>query len=41
MLALADPHDFAEALVADMPSRPAAQDRIVSANRAGEVVTSA
>jgi hydroxyacylglutathione hydrolase len=41
MLALADPHDFAEALVADMPVRPAEQDRIVSANRAGEVVISA
>src|SRR5438552_2540101 len=41
MLALADPHDFAEALVAEMPARPPEQDRIVSANRAGEVVISA
>jgi hypothetical protein len=41
MLALADPDDFAEALVADMPIRPAEQERIVSANRAGKVTTSA
>jgi glyoxylase-like metal-dependent hydrolase (beta-lactamase superfamily II) len=35
MLALADPEAFADALVADMPPRPAEQERIVAANRAG------
>jgi hydroxyacylglutathione hydrolase len=37
MLALADPDSFADALVADMPPRPAGQERIVAANRAGTV----
>jgi glyoxylase-like metal-dependent hydrolase (beta-lactamase superfamily II) len=37
MLALADPDAFADALVADMPPRPAGQERIVAANRAGTV----
>jgi glyoxylase-like metal-dependent hydrolase (beta-lactamase superfamily II) len=35
MLALADPEAFADALVADMPPRPAEQEQIVAANRAG------
>jgi glyoxylase-like metal-dependent hydrolase (beta-lactamase superfamily II) len=37
LLALADPDAFAEALVADMPPRPAGQERIVAANRSGTV----
>ena len=37
MLALADPDAFADALVADTPPRPAGQERIVVANRAGAV----
>jgi hydroxyacylglutathione hydrolase len=37
MLALADPDAFVDALVADMPPRPAGQERIVAANRAGTV----
>jgi len=37
MLALADPDAFADALVADMPSRPVGQEGIVAANRAGIV----
>jgi glyoxylase-like metal-dependent hydrolase (beta-lactamase superfamily II) len=37
LLALEDPEAFADALVADMPSRPAGQERIVAANRAGRV----
>jgi glyoxylase-like metal-dependent hydrolase (beta-lactamase superfamily II) len=37
LLALADPDVFADALVADLPPRPVEQDRIVAANRAGEV----
>lgn len=37
LLALADPDAFADALVADMPPRPADQEQIVAANRAGEV----
>jgi glyoxylase-like metal-dependent hydrolase (beta-lactamase superfamily II) len=36
LLALADPEAFADALVADMPPRPAEQERIVAANRAGK-----
>jgi glyoxylase-like metal-dependent hydrolase (beta-lactamase superfamily II) len=36
-LALADPDAFAEALVADMPPRPAGQEQIVAANRSGTV----
>jgi hydroxyacylglutathione hydrolase len=37
MLALHDPDAFAQALVADMPPRPAGQERIVAANRSGTV----
>jgi hydroxyacylglutathione hydrolase len=33
LLAVADPEAFADALVADMPPRPAEQERIVAANR--------
>jgi hydroxyacylglutathione hydrolase len=36
MLGLADPDAFADALVADMPSAPAEQGRIVAANRSGK-----
>ena len=35
LLALADPESFAHALLADTPPRPADQERIVAANRAG------
>ena len=35
LLALADPEAFADALLADLPPRPAGQERIVAANRAG------
>jgi hydroxyacylglutathione hydrolase len=41
LLALADPDAFAAALVADMPPRPAEQERIVAANRAGSLATHA
>lgn len=41
MLALADPDAFADALAADMPPRPAGQERIVAANRSGDVVAPA
>lgn len=37
LLAIADPDSFAHALLADVPPRPADQERIVAANRAGEV----
>lgn len=37
LLAEADPDAFAEALLAELPPRPAEQDRIVATNRAGEV----
>src|SRR5438034_110527 len=37
LLALADPDAFADALVADMPPRPAEHERIVGANRSGKV----
>jgi hypothetical protein len=37
MLALADPDEFANALLADMPARPAEQQQIVAANRSGKV----
>ena len=37
LLALDDPEAFADALLADVPPRPPQQDRIVAANRAGEV----
>jgi glyoxylase-like metal-dependent hydrolase (beta-lactamase superfamily II) len=36
LLAIADPEAFADALLADMPPRPAGQKRIVAANRVGE-----
>jgi hydroxyacylglutathione hydrolase len=37
MLALADADAFANALLADMPARPAEQQQIVAANRSGKV----
>ena len=37
LLAISDPDAFADALVADMPPRPVAQERIVAANRSGTV----
>jgi glyoxylase-like metal-dependent hydrolase (beta-lactamase superfamily II) len=37
LLAIADPEAFADALLADMPPRPSEQERIVAANRAGQV----
>jgi hydroxyacylglutathione hydrolase len=37
LLALGDPEEFADALLADVPPRPPDQDRIVSANRSGSV----
>jgi glyoxylase-like metal-dependent hydrolase (beta-lactamase superfamily II) len=36
MLALDDPDAFADALLAEMPPRPADQERIVTANRSGK-----
>jgi hydroxyacylglutathione hydrolase len=36
-LALADPEAFADALLAELPPRPAKQERIVATNRAGRV----
>ena len=41
LLALVDPDAFAEALVAEMPPRPAEQERIVASNRAGRMVAPA
>jgi glyoxylase-like metal-dependent hydrolase (beta-lactamase superfamily II) len=41
MLAIADVDAFADALVADMPPRPAGQDEIVAVNRSGEAVVAA
>src|SRR5881409_184960 len=41
LLALDDPEAFADALLSDAPPRPPQQDRIVAANRAGEVGTPA
>jgi glyoxylase-like metal-dependent hydrolase (beta-lactamase superfamily II) len=41
LLAFTDPDQFAAALVTDMPPRPAEQERIVAANRAGIVPTAA
>jgi hydroxyacylglutathione hydrolase len=41
LLALADPDAFAEALLAEMPPRPADQEAIVAANRAGRVPATA
>ena len=37
LLALADPDAFVDALVADMPPRPAEQEQMVAANRSGKV----
>jgi glyoxylase-like metal-dependent hydrolase (beta-lactamase superfamily II) len=37
LLALVDPDEFADALLADAPPRPADQERIVAVNRAGEL----
>ncbi len=37
LLALADPDTFADALLTEMPPRPAEQERIVAANRSGKV----
>jgi hydroxyacylglutathione hydrolase len=37
LLAVADPGTFAEALLADMPPPPPEQERIVAANRSGQV----
>jgi glyoxylase-like metal-dependent hydrolase (beta-lactamase superfamily II) len=41
MLAFADPGAFAEALLADMPPRPAGQEQIVAANRSGPLAARA
>jgi hydroxyacylglutathione hydrolase len=41
LLSQADPEAFADALLADMPPRPAEQERIVSANRTGKVEVTA
>jgi hydroxyacylglutathione hydrolase len=41
LLALADPHAFADALLNDMPPRPVGQEAIVAANRSGKVGTPA
>jgi hydroxyacylglutathione hydrolase len=41
MLALADPNEFADALLADLPARPAEQQQIVAANRNGATVVPA
>jgi hydroxyacylglutathione hydrolase len=41
LLSLVDPEAFADALLADMPPRPAGQEQIVAANRTGTVVTAA
>jgi hydroxyacylglutathione hydrolase len=41
LVALSDPNAFADALVADMPPRPAGQERIVAGNRAGKVAAPA
>jgi len=37
LLSIVDPDDFADALPADAPPRPANQERIVAANRSGRV----
>jgi len=41
LLALSDPDAFADALLAEMPPRPAEQERIVAANRSGALHVSA
>jgi glyoxylase-like metal-dependent hydrolase (beta-lactamase superfamily II) len=40
LLAVSDPDAFATAVVAEAPPRPAEQERIVAANRSGELVAS-
>lgn len=37
LLSLSDPEAFADALLADVPPRPANQDRIVASNRSGSI----
>jgi hydroxyacylglutathione hydrolase len=37
LLSVADPDAFADALLADVPPRPIGQERIVAANRSGEI----
>ena len=37
VLAVAEPEAFADALIAELPPRPAEQERIVAANRSGRV----
>jgi hydroxyacylglutathione hydrolase len=41
LLSLTDADEFADALLADVPPRPAEHERIVAANRAGKVVATA
>jgi hypothetical protein len=41
MLAFADPDEFTDALLADLPPRPEGQERIVATNRSGAVATRA
>jgi hydroxyacylglutathione hydrolase len=41
LLAVADSEEFADALLADLPTRPDGQERIVAANRAGRVAAPA
>jgi glyoxylase-like metal-dependent hydrolase (beta-lactamase superfamily II) len=41
LLAVESPEEFADALLAEMPPRPAEQARIVAANRAGRLVATA
>jgi hypothetical protein len=41
MLALADASAFADALLSEMPPRPAEQERIVATNRSGRVAAPA
>ena len=41
LLSVADPEEFADALLAEMPPRPAEQARIVAANRSGKVEVAA
>jgi hypothetical protein len=35
VLGLADPESFADALLSELPPRPAGQEKIVAANRTG------
>ncbi len=41
LLELADPESFADAVLTDAPPKPAGQERIVAANRSGEVEVAA